>query len=71
MYTALLLLLAGTCFCCAPCLLCCLLPCRPARYVPLFGGRQYHPDRERDAPAIEEQVRHWAAVNCCTCALPS
>uniref|UniRef100_A0A383W131 NADP-dependent oxidoreductase domain-containing protein n=1 Tax=Tetradesmus obliquus TaxID=3088 RepID=A0A383W131_TETOB len=28
----------------------------PARYAPLFGGRQYHPDRERDAPSIEEQV---------------
>ncbi|KAF6257801.1 aldo/keto reductase [Scenedesmus sp. NREL 46B-D3] len=47
----------------------------PARYVPIFGGRQYHPDRERDAPSIEEQVaamgelikagkiKHWGLSN--------
>lgn len=47
--------------CCYPV----LLPCRPARYAPLFGGRQYHPDREREAPSIEEQVRTLASFNNC------
>lgn len=48
----------------------------PARYAPLFGGRQYHPDRERPGvPSIDEQVsamgelinsgkiKHWGLSN--------
>eukprot|EP00878_Enallax_costatus_P016339 GHUV01017139.1.p1 GENE.GHUV01017139.1~~GHUV01017139.1.p1 ORF type:complete len:186 (+),score=45.32 GHUV01017139.1:204-761(+) len=32
----------------------------PARYAPLFGARQYRPDKERQGvPRIEEQVGLW------------